>query len=158
MRLDTAVQPGAAADEIAVDETTAAAHLVVVIDDESAIRAGMSMLLERWGYQVVTAASVDDAIACLASCEVRPTLLICDLHLHGDQNGIAAIARIRDEYNTAIPAMLITGDTTARRPGRLKHGGFVLLHKPVPSDKLRAAMACLLHAQAPGSSSRADAG
>ncbi|MBY4722690.1 MULTISPECIES: ATP-binding protein [Burkholderia] len=158
VRLDTAVQPGAAADEIAVDEATAAAHLVVVIDDESAIRAGMSMLLERWGYQVVTAASVDDAIACLASYEVRPTLLICDLHLHGDQNGIAAIARIRDEYNAAIPAMLITGDTTARRPGRLKHGGFVLLHKPVPSDKLRAAMARLLHAQAPGQQRGANAG
>ena len=157
VRLDTAVQPGAAADEIAVDETTAAAHLVVVIDDESAIRAGMSMLLERWGYKVVTAASVDDAIACLASCEVRPTLLICDLHLHGDQNGIAAIARIRDEYNTAIPAMLITGDTTARRPGRLKHGGFVLLHAGAERQAARGdgvPAACA----GPGQQRQADAG
>ena len=135
------------ADEIAVDAAAAAAHLVVVIDDESAIRTGMSILLAQWGYRVVATASASEAIARLASDDVRPTLLICDLHLHSDENGIGAITRLRDEYNAAIPAMLITGDTMARRPGRSKHGGFTLLHKPVPSDKLRSAMARLLRAR-----------
>ncbi|WP_321793121.1 ATP-binding protein [Burkholderia pyrrocinia] len=146
-RVDAAAQPPAAVDEIAVDEAAAGMHLVVVLDDEVAIRAGMSILLTRWGYRVVVASSADDAIALLASCDVRPTLLICDLHLHGDENGIGAIARIRDEYNIAIPAMLITGDTTARRPSRSKHGGFMLLHKPVPSDKLRSAIVRCLRTQ-----------
>ncbi|MCA8019170.1 hybrid sensor histidine kinase/response regulator [Burkholderia metallica] len=143
----TVLPPAAVADEITVDTAAAAAHLVVVIDDESAIRTGMSILLAQWGYRVVAAASASEAIARLASDDVRPTLLICDLHLHSDENGIGAIMRLRDEYNTAIPAMLITGDTTARRPGRSKHGGFMLLHKPVPSDKLRAAMERLLRAR-----------
>lgn len=146
VRVDAVVKPPATAvDEFAFDEAAAAAaHLVVVIDDEAAIRAGMSILLTRWGYRVVVAPSVDDAIALLATGDVPPTLLICDLHLRGDENGIGAIARIREEFNAAIPAMLITGDTTARRPGRSQHGGFMLLHKPVPSDKLRSAiMRCL---------------
>ncbi|WP_323118871.1 hybrid sensor histidine kinase/response regulator [Burkholderia alba] len=147
-RVAEAAQPPAAApDEMTVDETGAAAHLVVVIDDEGAIRAGMSMLLARWGYGVVAASSADEAIALLASRGVCPTLLICDLHLHGDENGINAIALLRDEYNAAIPAMLITGDTTARRPGPSRRGGFVLLHKPVPSDKLRSAIARILNTQ-----------
>ncbi|WP_322025401.1 ATP-binding protein [Burkholderia sp. BCC1977] len=143
----TVPPPATVGDEIAVDAAAAAAHLVVVIDDESAIRTGMSILLAQWGYRVVATASANEAIARLASDAVRPTLLICDLHLHGDENGISAITRLRDEYNAAIPAMLITGDTTVRRPGQSKHGGFILLHKPVPSDKLRSAMERLLHAQ-----------
>ncbi|CAB3770235.1 MULTISPECIES: hybrid sensor histidine kinase/response regulator [Burkholderia] len=147
-RMPSTVRPPTpVVDEIAVDAAAAAAHLVVVIDDESAIRTGMSILLAQWGYRVVATASASEAIAQLASDDIRPTLLICDLHLHSDENGIGAITRLRDEYNAAIPAMLITGDTMARRPGGAKHGGFMLLHKPVPSDKLRSAMERLLRAQ-----------
>jgi two-component system, sensor histidine kinase len=147
-RLDAIAPPPAVVEDIAIEAADAAAHLVVVIDDEEAIRDGMTILLKQWGYRTVTAASVDEAIASLAAYDVRPTLLICDLHLHGDANGLHAIARLRDEYNAAIPAMLITGDTTARRPGRSKRNGFMLLNKPVRSDRLRAAVAHLLHAQA----------
>lgn len=123
-----------------VDEldTGPSTGLVVVIDDELAIRSGMSSLLTYWGYRVITASSTDEAIRLLATCAVRPALLICDLRLRGDENGLDAIERLRDEYNTAIPALLITGDTAAGRLTEPHRSGFVLLHKPVPNAKLRA--------------------
>ncbi|SIT40119.1 Integral membrane sensor hybrid histidine kinase [Paraburkholderia ribeironis] len=137
--------PEASADEV---NRIAAAGLVVVVDDEQAIRAGMSSLLTGWGYEVVAAASADEAIQLLATHEVRPDLLICDFRLRNGENGIEAIEKLRAEYNEAIPAMLITGDTAA---GRLveayQASGLVLLHKPVPNGRLRAAMTHLIGAR-----------
>ena len=118
--------------------------LVVFIDDEKAIRAGMSALLTNWGYEVLAAGSADDAIQLLASYTAKPDLLICDLRLRHGENGIEAIEKIRTEYNASIPAMLITGDTAASRLHEAHTSELLVLHKPVPNSKLRATMARLI--------------
>jgi two-component system, sensor histidine kinase len=51
--------------------------------------------------------------------------------------------RLRSEYNEAIPAMLITGDTGEGRLTEAQASGLLLLHKPVANSKLRAAIAHL---------------
>ncbi|MDR3439988.1 hybrid sensor histidine kinase/response regulator [Telmatospirillum sp.] len=118
---------------------------VVVVDDERAIREGMSSLLTGWGYDVLTAASADEAIKALAARMERPDLLICDLRLRGE-NGIEVIEILRAEYNEQIPAMLITGDTGADQLIDAHASGFVLLHKPVPNGKMRAVITRLISA------------
>ncbi len=118
--------------------------LVVVIDDEAAIRLGMSILLSGWGYEVVTAGSVDEAIERLATHTRRPGLLLCDFRLRGGETGIDAIQRLRTEYNEPIPAMLISGDTAAERLHEVQASELLLLHKPVPNDRLRTAIARLI--------------
>jgi DNA-binding response OmpR family regulator len=45
-----------------------------------------------------------------------------------------------------VPAMLITGDTAPDRIEAAQASGFLLLHKPVPSGRLRAAIANLIRA------------
>jgi signal transduction histidine kinase/CheY-like chemotaxis protein len=120
------------------------AGLVVVIDDEAAIRLGMSILLSGWGYDVVAAGSVDEAIERLAAHARRPGLLLCDFRLRGGETGIDAIQRLRTEYNEPIPAMLISGDTAAERLREVQASELLLLHKPVPNDRLRTAIARLI--------------
>jgi hypothetical protein len=44
---------------------------------------------------------------------------------------------------------LITGDTAADRLKEAQASGLLLLHKPVPNGKLRAAVANLIAASAP---------
>ena len=142
-----------------VDETTelvGAPHagaltrgLVVVIDDEIAILDAMYALLTKWGHRVVAAASGDDAMTRLADVPMRPDVIICDYRLRAGENGIEVIERLRSEYNAAIPAMLITGDTAADRLIEAKASGLLLLHKPVANSKLRAAIANLITAPAP---------
>ena len=122
----------------------ASSGLVVVIDDEKAIRAGMSALLSNWGYEVLTAGSADEAIQLLAGHAAMPDLLICDLRLRDGENGIEAIERLRTEYNASIPAMLITGDTATNRLLEAWASELLVLHKPVPNSKLRAATAHLI--------------
>ena len=60
------------------------AKLVVVIDDDPMVLEGMSGLLRSWGYQVLTAATEDAALASLAAQGRRPDLIVCDYRLAGD--------------------------------------------------------------------------
>ena len=114
-----------------------------MVDDELAIREAMSTLLGRWGYQVVAAGSGEDAVRRLATWPVQPDLAICDYRLRDGESGIEVIERLRSEYNSAIPAMLITGDTAPDRLAEAKANGLLLLHKPVSNSKLRAVIANL---------------
>jgi CheY-like chemotaxis protein len=123
----------------------ALAHsFIVVIDDELAIRNAMSALLTGWGHETIVVGSGDDAIRQLSVCEQRPDLIICDYRLRDGENGIAVIERLRSEYNEAIPAMLITGDTAPDRLAEAKASSLLLLHKPVSNGKLRAAIINLI--------------
>jgi two-component system, sensor histidine kinase len=118
--------------------------LIVVIDDELAIREAMSSLLTEWGHDVVTAGSGDEAMRRLATCPVRPDLVICDYRLRDGENGVAVIERLRADYNETIPAMLITGDTAPDRLADAQASGLLLLHKPVSNSRLRAAVVNLI--------------
>jgi signal transduction histidine kinase/ActR/RegA family two-component response regulator len=117
-----------------------ASKLVLVIDDEAAIRDGMATLLASWGHGVVSAGSGDEMLAALAQCPTRPDLIISDYRLRSGENGIEVVERLRSEYNEAIPAMLITGDTGEGRLTEAQASGLLLLHKPVANSKLRAAI------------------
>jgi signal transduction histidine kinase/CheY-like chemotaxis protein len=113
---------------------------IVVIDDELAIRNAMSALLTGWGHETIVVGSGEDAIRQLSVCEQRPDLIICDYRLRDGEDGIAVIERLRSEFNEAIPAMLITGDTAPDRLAEAKASSLLLLHKPVSNGKLRAAI------------------
>lgn len=127
---------------------TARGHgLILVIDDEIAIQEAMLTLLESWGYDVITAGSGAEMLQQLATCPDRPDLVICDYRLRNNENGIALIRQLQSEYNEDLPAMLITGDTAPDRLREAMESGLLLLHKPVPNGKLRAAIGGLIAAR-----------
>jgi two-component system, sensor histidine kinase len=130
---------GIPASKDAPEATSGAfAHgLIVVIDDELAIRNAMSALLTGWGHETVVVGSEDEAIRQLSSCEQRPDLIICDYRLRDGENGIRVIERLRSEYNEAIPAMLITGDTAPVSNGKLRAAIVHLIAK----DRIKKPMA-----------------
>ncbi|MES1195627.1 MAG: response regulator, partial [Steroidobacter sp.] len=105
----------------------------------------MQSLLSSWGYDVITAASCDEMLSRTAHRHDIPRLIICDYRLRADEKGIEVIERLRSEYNEDIPGMLITGDTAPDRLKEALESGFLLLHKPVPNAKLRAAIARLIN-------------
>jgi CheY-like chemotaxis protein len=106
----------------------------------------MDSLLTSWGYAVITAGSAAEMLASLAQCPKRPDMIICDYRLRGEENGIDVVRQLQSECNEAIPAMLITGDTAADRLLEAQASGLLLLHKPVPNSKLRAAIVNLMAA------------
>jgi CheY-like chemotaxis protein len=109
---------------------------VLVIDDDARALEALGGLLRSWGCSVVNVGSSGAAFAEVA--EHPPNLIISDYHLAEEKTGIDLIERLRCEFNTKIPAFLISGDTTAGCRHRVSAGGYVLLHKPVDPMTLRA--------------------
>ncbi|HWP10374.1 MAG TPA: hybrid sensor histidine kinase/response regulator [Ramlibacter sp.] len=110
---------------------------VLVLDDEEAVRHGMEALLQAFGCQVRSAGCIADAVTQCRS--MSPDILLVDLRLRGDENGIAAIEQLRSTH-PALPAILVSGDTA---PDRIKdaHGaGIAMLHKPVSAQALHQAI------------------
>jgi len=112
------------------------ARLVVVIDDDPMILEGMGGLLRSWGYQVVTAATEDAALASLAAQGRRPDLIVCDYRLAGSKNGVEAVEHLRDAFE--IPALIITGGVAPATPQERRKSHYQLMHKPVDPNALQA--------------------
>ena len=111
--------------------------LILVIDDEEAIREAMQSLLAGWGHEVIVAGSSDEMLAKVSTHPVRPSLILCDYRLQEGENGIGVIRRLQAEYNEDIPAILITGDTAPDRLREAQESGLALLHKPIHNHQLR---------------------
>jgi len=113
---------------------------VLVIDDEEAIREGLGLLLQEWGYQVLAAATTEQAQRLAGALELPPDLILSDLHLANGADGIDAIEAVRRRCGCEIPAMLITGDTTHEEMRRATESGYPVLFKPVQPRKLLNAL------------------
>jgi signal transduction histidine kinase len=125
-----------------------AGSLVAVIDDEETILQATRSLLEQWECSVVTAASGAAALAQLGASPRAPDALVCDYRLRGGENGLAVIEALRAEFNTDIPALLITGDTGPQPLREIQASGVSVLHKPVQDKALRDALGRLLGVEA----------
>lgn len=114
----------------------------LLIEDNVNMRGYMHDLLLHWGCKCDAATSVDDALA-LARAN-KPNFLISDYRLNESRNGIEAIAEIRALLGAALPAMLITGDTTPERVAEARANNIHLLHKPLSASELRQEIMQLL--------------
>jgi CheY-like chemotaxis protein len=68
--------------------------------------------------------------------ELPPDLIISDLHLGDDADGIAAIAAVRRQCGYEVPAIVVTGDTTHEELQRAAEAGHTVLVKPLQPRKL----------------------
>ena len=117
---------------------------VLVLDDDVAVLDAMSSLLERWGCDVITTTTPEEAEAGIASDSGPPDMLIVDYRLRRHASGIETIARLQALAGNRIPALVITGDTAPDRLREAQESGYPLLHKPVKPAQLRAVMRQLL--------------
>jgi signal transduction histidine kinase/CheY-like chemotaxis protein len=107
---------------------------LLVIDDDEIVRDGMLHLLRDWGCECDVAESIEDA---LAQVQLNvPDVIISDYRLREQRTGVEAIEAVRAQLGTAIPALLITGDTAPERLREAQASGIPLLHKPVSPSKL----------------------
>jgi PAS domain S-box-containing protein len=108
---------------------------ILIVDDEPAVVDATRMLLAVEGFDVLTAASEDEALECVSRSGKTPDLLITDYHLRGGVTGLDVIRSIRDQVHTDVPVILVSGDTSdAIVLDDLKDTGF--LTKPVDTDEL----------------------
>lgn len=123
--------------------------LVLIIDDEVAVREGMENLLRKWKCEVVAAGSGAEMLEKMAHFERLPDLIVSDYRLRDDENGIRVVERLCEEFNAEVPALIITGDTGPDRLREAEASGLYILHKPLNPSRLRALISSLRRARAP---------
>jgi two-component system, sensor histidine kinase len=134
--------PGEADGQIVVDRDVANS-LILVVDDEPDVRDSMLALLGKWRCEVIAAESCSEMLGKLVSIKRMPDLIVSDFRLQGDENGIDVVARLREEFNAQVPALLITGDTGMEQLREAEESGLHVLHKPLNPSRLRALIANL---------------
>jgi len=115
---------------------------VLVIDDDPQLTQAMKRLLLEWGYEALTADSAPAALAAAAQVARHGPLglIVADHQLAGDRSGIDAIRAVARQMGEEIPAIIVTGDTSARAAADAKQHGYPLLLKPVDPELLRASI------------------
>ncbi len=118
---------------------TLAGRRILVADDDAAVRGGLRALLTAWGAELLSFASVAEALDWAGSPDaVVPDLLIVDYQLEAGRTGIELIDGLRRRLGAAIPAIIVTGSTLSGHEREADEHDFHLLFKPVVPHKLRA--------------------
>ena len=117
---------------------------VLILDDEIHIQEAMLALLHS--YSVDAAAVGDEAHAEVALAQAagqgRPfEALLCDYRLAGGADGLDAGQRLQRRFGSALPLLLITGETAPERLQRVRDSKVAVLFKPVAAGALMRALA-----------------
>ncbi len=109
---------------------------VLIIDDDPAVADAAAMLLEVEGHEVMLASTSEEA-ATVVSARGMPDIIVADFHLGGGQTGVDAIERLRTHAGHAIPALIVTGDTSSSITERIEAvEPCRVLPKPVDANEL----------------------
>lgn len=118
------------------NDAQSACGVVLLVEDDEQVSIALRMLLETEGYTVISATTKNDASRVVEKLNSKPDLIISDYHLADSSNGVETISTIRDICEYAIPALIITGDTSQVVDGARKIDNCALLNKPIDPDHL----------------------
>ena len=90
-------------------------HKVLLVDDDDAVRAMMTVTLEHKGFEVVAAANVTQALRLIATETFDA--LITDLHMPNAGDGFTVISAMRHSQPDAL-TLLVSGSVMYRPPWR----------------------------------------
>lgn len=105
--------------------------MILIVDDDELIRMSLGLLLKRAGYSVETAASPEEAMACVRTRDYD--LIIMDMNYSRattGEEGIALLRKVRI-FQPETPVILITawGSIDLAVEG-MRHGAFDFITKP----------------------------
>jgi two-component system, response regulator PdtaR len=111
---------------------------VLIVDDEFLIVMGLQDRLEDIGWDVcATAANANEAIA--AARKYRPAIVLMDVRLQGDMDGIEAAREIQESVGSKV--IFITGSREPATIARIEQSHpSAVLFKPISDRQLREAV------------------
>jgi CheY-like chemotaxis protein len=90
--------------------------LILVVEDEHIVARDIKTMLEGLAYTAETAGSGEEALK--KAADLRPDLILMDIVLKGDMDGIDAAALVRDRLQ--IPVIYLTAHADERTVQRAK--------------------------------------
>lgn len=114
------------------------AHKILIVEDEAVVSLDISRRLEKMGYEVIgRVASGEEALELVQ--EERPHLVLMDINLQGEMDGIDTATILYKDHN--LPVIYLTayaGESTLERAKESKPYGYIL--KPFKERELHAAI------------------
>lgn len=110
---------------------------ILVIDDDYSIQILLKRMLEKQGYQVITANNGQEGIVQALACP--PALIICDWIMPG-LTGLEVCDRIKKDpqFSTTFFILLTSLDSVADRVKGLDTGADDFISKPIEQNELQA--------------------
>jgi signal transduction histidine kinase len=145
----------------ALPSRTLRGRRILVVDDDPAVVAAMKALFASWYAEATGSSDAALALATLGDGEARDDavdLIVADLRLADGKSGIDAIARVRARLGEDIPAIVVSGDTSAGAQEEVHAAGVKLLVKPVDALALKEAAERAILARADRRVARLPAG
>ncbi|MBL4671566.1 MAG: response regulator [Arenicella sp.] len=132
------------AELIKADEERASLYglQVLVIDDESEVLIAMRGALESLGCEASCAETLEQAVEQYKLA--KPDIILSDFRLHQTSNGVQVIEKLRQQFGSNVPAIIISGDRSTELKDELKNTGLGLLAKPISPDKLHKMILSML--------------
>src|SRR5580692_2887441 len=111
---------------------------IVIVEDEGIIAADLQDRLEKAGYQVPgVASSGGEALELIRS--QSPDLVLMDIRLAGDLDGIQVAEKVRNEFD--IPVVYLTAYEDRETLQRASHTqAFGFIKKPIASASLKGSI------------------
>ena len=115
---------------------------ILLVEDEAITALDMSNMLKNIGYDVAASISSGEEAVKLA-VETKPDLIIMDIILSDDMDGIDATRKIKSQID--VPVVYLTGNADTRtftRASETLHLGYLI--KPVTRDNLKSVISTAL--------------
>lgn len=111
---------------------------VLVVEDEAVVQLHLRRLLAGLGYRVVGSAATADEAVDLARRE-KPDLVLMDIELRGEQDGVDAALRLGGGDGPAVVFLTAFADeVTLQRTARAGAVGYIV--KPYTGNEIRAVL------------------
>src|SRR5918912_3977883 len=107
---------------------------LLVVDDEESVALTVGEVLRQEGYEVETASSGNEAIACLDRADFD--LVLTDLHMEGG-DGLSVLAEVRRRAPFTISIVLTGFASVESAIASLRQGAYDYLIKPCIIDDLK---------------------
>lgn len=112
---------------------------ILLVDDDPIVLMGLEAVLSEWGYDIVTAASADQAMERLTAGGCRPDMVMADYQLRNNRVGTEVVARVRERFGP-VPGVILTGETGGTCQVEAAAMGVAVMVKPVTPQQLAAAL------------------
>jgi len=113
---------------------------IYIVEDELLISASLKSQLQNFGYEVLGSSSRGETsieeIDLLSSQGKEPEIVLMDIHLRGDLDGIETAKKINDKFKSAI--IFLTGQSSKEvyeRSFKIKPFGYLL--KPIDMEQTK---------------------
>ncbi len=111
-------------------------ELILIIEDDPALREMVQLLFEIEGYRTAVAVDGKSALDMVARGTVRPNMVVADYNLPNGPTGLDVIGRLRETFDRTLPVIIMTGDISTDTLRAISGAGCVQLNKPIKAEDL----------------------